>query len=179
MGIMINGQLYYGKSGFAGEFGHIHVFNNEIICHCGKKGCLETEASGQALLKLFTRKLKEGASSIVTKKLKNPDAILLDDIIEAANHDDVLAIECIAEIGEKLGEGIATLINLYNPELVILGGSLSATGAYIRLPVKSAIYKYSLSLVNTDTELKMSTLGERAGIIGACLLVRNRLLAID
>lgn len=179
MGIMINGQLYYGKSGFAGEFGHIHVFQNEVICHCGKKGCLETEASGQALLKLFTRKLNEGASSIVTKKRKDVDSILLDDITEAANNDDVLAIECIAEIGEKLGEGIALLINLYNPELVILGGSLSATGAYIRLPVKSAIYKYSLSLVNTDTELKMSALGEQAGIIGACLLVRNRLLALE
>jgi predicted NBD/HSP70 family sugar kinase len=179
MGIMINGQLYYGKSGFAGEFGHIHAFNNEIICHCGKKGCLETEASGQALVSLFVRKLKEGASSIVSKKRKNPDDILLDDIIEAANHDDVLAIECIAVIGEKLGEGIAAIINLFNPELVILGGSLSATGAYIRLPVKSAVYKYSLSLVNTDTEFKMSVLGERAGIIGACLLVRNRLLALE
>jgi predicted NBD/HSP70 family sugar kinase len=179
LGIMINGQMYYGKSGFAGEFGHIRVFHNEIICHCGKKGCLETEASGYALLQLFTRKLREGASSIVTKKNKNLDDILLDDIIGAANHDDVLAIECIAEIGEKLGEGIAMLINLYNPELVILGGSLSATGAYIRLPVKSAIFKYSLSLVNTDTELKMSKLGEQAGVIGACLLVRNRLLTSE
>lgn len=179
LGIMINGQMYYGKSGFAGEFGHIRVFHNEIICHCGKKGCLETEASGYALLQLFTQKLREGASSIVTKKNKNLDDILLDDIISAANHDDVLAIECIAEIGEKLGEGIAMLINLYNPELVILGGSLSATGAYIRLPVKSAIFKYSLSLVNTDTELKMSKLGEQAGVIGACLLVRNRLLTSE
>lgn len=179
LGIMINGQMYYGKSGFAGEFGHIRVFHNEIICHCGKKGCLETEASGFALLQLFVRRLREGASSIVTKKHKNLDDILLDDIIQAANHDDVLAIECISEVGEKLGEGIAMLINLYNPELVILGGSLSATGAYIRLPVKSAIFKYSLSLVNTDTELKMAKLGEQAGVIGASLLVRNRLLALE
>lgn len=179
MGIMINGQLYYGKSGFAGEFGHIRIFKNEIICHCGKKGCLETEASGHALLRLFIQRLKEGASSIVSKKHKNVNDVMLDDIIEAANHDDMLAIECIAEIGEKLGEGIATLINLFNPELVVLGGSLSEAGAFIRLPVKSAIYKYSLSLVNTDTELKMSSLGERAGVIGACLLVRNRLLALE
>lgn len=179
MGIMVNGQLYYGKSGFAGEFGHSHVFDNEIICHCGKKGCLETEASGLALVRLFIQRMKEGASSVLTEKYKDLDHIMLDDIIEAANHDDVLAIECIAEVGEKLGEGIATLINLFNPQLVILGGSLSEAGAFIRLPVKSAIYKYSLSLVNTDTELKMSALGERAGIIGACLLVRNRLLALE
>lgn len=179
MGIMINGQLYYGKSGFAGEFGHIHFFNNEILCHCGKKGCLETEASGQALIELFCSKIESGASSIVTKQLKNIRTIRLDDIIHAANHDDILAIECIATVGEKLGEGIATLINLYNPELIILGGSLSVLGAYIRLPVKSAIQKYSLSLISNDTELKMSALGERAGIIGACLLVRNRLLALE
>jgi predicted NBD/HSP70 family sugar kinase len=178
LGIMINGELYYGKSGFAGEFGHIQIFNNEIICHCGKKGCLETEASGSALLEAFKVRLQQGASSIITKDYPDFDDIKLEDIIQAANNDDTLAIELIAEIGEKLGRGIAALINLFNPELVILGGSLSATGDYLFLPVKSAINKYSLSLVNNDTELKMSKLGENAGIIGACLLVRERLLEL-
>ncbi|MCK7557484.1 ROK family protein [Chitinophaga sedimenti] len=176
LGILINGQLYYGKSGFAGEFGHIPFFNNEIICHCGKKGCLETEASGQALVRIFRERLAEGASSVITRKHKNPDDVTLEDIIHAAINDDVLAIELIAEIGEKLGRGIALLINLFNPELVILGGSLSSTGDYIRLPIKSAINKYSLSLVNNDTQLKISKLGEKAGMMGACLLVRNKLL---
>jgi predicted NBD/HSP70 family sugar kinase len=101
----------------------------------------------------------------------------LEDIIDAANNDDVLAIELIAKIGERLGRGIAILINLFNPELVILGGSLSSTGVYIRLPIKSAIHKYSLSTVNNDTELKMSVLKEEAGITGACLLVRDRILS--
>ncbi|MBB6498848.1 ROK family protein [Pedobacter cryoconitis] len=178
LGIMINGELYYGKSGFAGEFGHIQIFNNEIICHCGKKGCLETEASGSALLEAFKIRLQQGASSIITKDRPDFNDIQLEDIIQAANNDDTLAIELIAEIGEKLGRGIAALINLFNPELVILGGSLSATGDYLFLPVKSAINKYSLSLVNNDTELKMSKLGENAGIIGACLLVRERLLEL-
>lgn len=174
MGIMINSQLYYGKSGFAGEFGHMPIFNNEILCHCGKKGCLETEASGWALTRLFKEKLTEGSSSILSNRPLNE--IQLSDIIEAAGKDDVLAIELIAEIGEKLGRGIALLINIFNPELVILGGSLADTGEYIRLPIKSAINKYSLSLVNNDTMLKVSKLGEQAGIIGACLMVRNRLL---
>lgn len=175
-GIMIDGRLCYGKSGFAGEFGHIPIFDNEIICQCGKKGCLETEASGYALTKIFIQKIKEGHSSIITKKKPDAETILLEDIIEAAHNGDMLAIELIAEIGEKLGKGIAILINLYNPELVILGGSLSSTGAYIRLPIKSAIYKYSLSIVNNDTKLEMSVLKEKAGIVGACLLVRDRLL---
>lgn len=176
MGIMINSQLYYGKSGFAGEFGHIPIFRNEIICHCGKKGCLETEASGWALIRMFKEKIKDGYSSSI--KL-SPDKIQLEDILQAANNDDTLAIELIAEIGENLGRGIALLINLFNPELVLLGGSLALTGEYLRLPIKSAVNKYSLSLVNTDTQLKTSKLGEKAGVIGACLLVRNRLLALS
>jgi predicted NBD/HSP70 family sugar kinase len=178
LGILVNGQLYYGKSGYSGEFGHIPLFNNEIICQCGKKGCLETEASGWALTRMFKERLLEGSSSILTKS-KNSADIKMEDIIDAANNDDVLAIELIARIGENLGRGIALLINLFNPELVILGGSLAATEEYIRLPIKSAINKYSLSLVNQDTILKMSKLGERAGLIGACLLVRNRLLSLS
>jgi glucokinase-like ROK family protein len=179
MGILINGQLYYGKSGFAGEFGHIPFFDNEHICHCGKKGCLETEASGMALVRIFREKLREGSSTVITRKNKQVDEVMLEDIIHATNHDDVLAIEQVALIGEKLGKAIAMLINLFNPELVILGGSLSSTNDYIRLPIKSAINKYSLSLVYNDTQLKISTLGEKAGIIGACLLVRNKLLTLS
>ena len=176
IGIVINGQLYYGKSGFAGEFGHIPFFNNEIICRCGKRGCLETEVSGTALTRIFKEKLTNGSSSILsTMKI---DEINFEHIIQAANNDDVLAIEQIAAMGEKLGRGIAVLINIFNPELVILGGSLAETGEYIRLPVKSALNKYSLSLVNNDTQIKMSKLGKQAGVIGACLLVRNRLLSI-
>jgi predicted NBD/HSP70 family sugar kinase len=179
LGIIVNGQIYYGKSGYSGEFGHIPLFNNEIICQCGKKGCLETEASGWALTRMFKERLLQGSSSILTQTNINPDDLKMEDIIAAANNDDVLAIELIAKIGENLGRGIALLINLFNPELVILGGSLAATEEYIRLPIKSAINKYSLTLVNQDTVLKMSKLGERAGLIGACLLVRNRLLSLS
>lgn len=172
MGIMINDEIYYGKSGFAGEFGHIPFFKNEIICHCGKKGCLETEASGWALTRMFKEKIREGSSSII--KL-DPEEIELHHIIEAAKSDDTLAIELIAKIGENLGRGIAMLINILNPNLIIMGGILTSTGEYLTLPIKSAINKCSLSLVNADTKMKTSKLGEQAGVIGACLLVRNRL----
>lgn len=176
LGILINGQLYYGKSGFSGEFGHIPVFNNEIMCHCGKKGCLETEASGAALIRMFRQKLKEGSSSILTKRI-DPDKIQLEDIINAAHQDDFLAIDLIGKVGENIGRGIAMLINIFNPELVILGGSLASTEDYIRLPIKSAINKYSLSMLNNATELKMSKLADEAGVIGACLLVWKRVLS--
>jgi predicted NBD/HSP70 family sugar kinase len=174
MGVMINNELYYGKSGFAGELGHIPLFNNEIICQCGKKGCLETEASGRALISMFRERLEAGSSSALNKKAG--DDIQMEDIIKAANNDDVLSIELLAKIGEKLGRGIALLINIFNPELVILGGALAETGEYLHLPIKSAVNKFSLSLVNSDTQLKVSKLGEEAGVMGACLLVRKRLL---
>ncbi len=178
VGVMMNGQLYYGKSGYAGEFGHMPIFNNELICRCGKKGCLETEASGWALARMFREKLAEGSSSLISLKKLAADKVEMEDIIEVAMADDVLAIELIAEIGQNLGRGIAALINVFNPELVVLGGALMATGEYIELPIKSAINKYSLSLVNNDTQLKVSQLGERAGMMGACLLVRNRALGL-
>ncbi|MFC6997252.1 ROK family transcriptional regulator [Rufibacter roseus] len=179
MGMMIDSQLYYGKSGYSGEFGHIPIFQNEIICKCGKKGCLETEASGWALVEMFKESLQAGTSTLITRENIKPEDLKLEDIIRAAHNDDILAIELIAQIGEKIGKGIALLINIFNPELVILGGSLSSTEEYILLPIKSAINKYSLSLVNTDTQLKVSKLGEQAGVIGACLLVRSRLLTLD
>jgi glucokinase-like ROK family protein len=178
LGILIDGKVYYGKSGFSGEFGHIPFFNNEIICHCGKKGCLETEASGNALLRKFKEKIKLGSTSSVLKKNKKVEDITLTDLILAAQNEDVLIIELLAELGENLGKGLAVLINVFNPELIIIGGTLSETGEYLKLPIKSSINKYSLSLVNADTELKLSKLGEKAGIIGACLLAKNKVLSV-
>ena len=177
LGILIDGKVYYGKSGFSGEFGHIPFFNNEIICHCGKKGCLETEASGNALLRKFKEKIKLGSTSSVLKKNKKVEDITLTDLILAAQNEDVLIIELLAELGENLGKGLAVLINVFNPELIIIGGTLSETGEYLKLPIKSSINKYSLSLVNADTELKLSKLGEKAGIIGACRLAKNKALS--
>ena len=178
LGILVDGRVYYGKSGFSGEFGHIPFFNNEIICHCGKKGCLETEASGMALVRNFREKLKEGSSSQLAGKYGDPSEIKLQDIIEAAQNEDVLAIELIAQVGEKIGRGLAVLINIFNPELVILGGVLAGTGDYIRLPIRSALNKYSLSLVNSDSQLRLSKLEEKAGVIGGCLMARSKVLAI-
>ncbi|MFD1629457.1 ROK family protein [Pseudopedobacter beijingensis] len=178
LGILVNGSLYYGKSGYSGEFGHIPIFDNEIICHCGKKGCLETEASGWALKNMLIEKLKNGQSSIITQYKKDIDSITLEDILDAANNDDFLSIELIGKIGENLGRGIALLINIFNPEVVILGGSLAATKELIRLPIISSVNKYSLSLVNSDTKFIISNLGDKSGIIGACLIARNRTLGI-
>ncbi|WP_298063397.1 ROK family transcriptional regulator [uncultured Rikenella sp.] len=178
VGIIVRGKLYYGKSGFSGEFGHIPFFDNEKICQCGKKGCLETEASGMALETLFAERLQEGASSILSDRFRAGEPITMHDIIEAAKSDDVLSIDLITGIGEKLGRGISVLINLFNPELVVIGGPLSEVGDYLMLPIRTALNKYSLRLVTRDTTLRLSTLGDTAGVLGAALLTRNRMLGI-
>lgn len=178
LSILINGEVYYGKSGFSGEFGHFCFFNNEILCHCGKKGCIETEASGSALHRKLLERYKEGSSTILASKIENKEEITMADMIDAIQKEDVLCIEILEEMGLNLGRGIAGLINIFNPELVVLGGPLSLTGEYISLPIKSAIRKYSLNLVSQDTEIKVSKLGERAGVLGACLLSRSKILGM-
>jgi glucokinase-like ROK family protein len=176
LGIIIDGKVYYGRSGFSGEFGHIPLFNNEIICQCGKKGCLETEASGNALVRKFKERIQKGSTSAASKNSKSQENIGIEDIINGAKNEDTLCIEILGEIGEKLGKGLAVLINIFNPELIILGGTLSETGDYLGLPSKNALNKLSLSLVNNDTTLKVSRLGEKAGVIGACLIARSKVI---
>lgn len=178
VGMLLEDKLYYGKSGFAGEFGHIPLFDNEMMCPCGKKGCLETEASGNALEHMFTLRVNAGETSLLSEKFKNEGTITLNDIIVAANHDDVLSITLISDLAEKMGRGIGVLINLLNPELVVIGGTLSEAGEYLMLPLKSAINKYSLSLVSKDTAFKLSTLGDHSSVIGVAMLIRAKILDI-
>ena len=178
MGMIIDGKLNYGKSGYSGEIGHFPFLNNGVMCQCGKIGCLETGASGVAVLRIFMEKLMEGKASLLSPKYNSGEDITLDDIIEAVAEEDVLAIESVEEIGSILGQAIAGLINIFNPELVVVGGLLSVTEEYLMLPVKSAINKHSLSIVSRDTDIKFSKLGKKAGPIGACMLSRSHLLGI-
>ncbi|MEF9949839.1 MAG: ROK family transcriptional regulator [Mucinivorans sp.] len=179
VGIIINGKLYYGKSGFAGEFGHIPFFDNQIICHCGKKGCLETEASGDALERMFQEELANGASSILSEEFATKGHVNLDQIVEAATADDVLSIEIIGKMGETLGRALGVLLNIFNPEAIVVGGVLANAGDYLMLPLRSALAKYSLSLVNNDSILSVSTLGEMGPVIGGALLTRNHVLSVE
>lgn len=178
VGIITNGKLYYGKSGFSGEFGHVYTFDNEIICHCGKKGCLETEASGLAIHRMLLERVKSGSNTILQKKIESGESLFLEDIIDATLEEDILSIEIIEEVGNNLGRSIAGLINLFNPELLVVGGTVALTGDYIMLPIKSAVKKYSLNLVNKDTEIKLSKLGNKAGVVGAGLLARGKMLGM-
>lgn len=178
MGMIVDGKLSYGKSGFSGEIGHFPFLDNDQICHCGKTGCLETGASGSAIHRIFIEKLTEGRASLLSDKFAKGEEITLVDILNAVNEEDVLAIEVVEEIGTVLGRALAGLINIFNPELVVIGGKVASVKEYLLLPVRSAIQKHSLNLVNKDTTIKFSKLGEKAGPIGACMLSRSKLLGL-
>ena len=175
IGIILDGKPYYGKSGFAGEFGHFPAFDNEILCHCGKKGCLETEASGMAIHRMVKERINSGESSILTKRIKDLDTLTLTDIMEAVKKEDPLCIEIVEQVGATIGKYIAGLINIFNPELVVIGGGVSEAEDFLLLPVKSSIRKHSLSLVNRDSKIALSKLKQKAGIVGACMVARSRL----
>ena len=178
MGMILDGKLSYGKSGFSGEIGHFPLLNNNQICHCGKIGCLETGASGSAIHRIFMEKLQAGRSSTLSEAYNKGEYIHIEDILEAANEEDVLAIEVVEEIGSTLGRAIAGLINIFNPELIVIGGNVAQTKEYLLLPIKSAVQKHSLNIINSDTTIKFSKLGKKAGAIGSCLLSRSKLLGL-
>jgi Transcriptional regulator/sugar kinase len=175
VGIIIDGKIYTGKSGFSGEFGHVHIYDNEILCHCGKKGCLETEASGSAMHRRLMEQIRTGETSILSEKVLANKTVTLDEIIESVNKEDVLCIDLVEEIGQKLGKQIAGLINIFNPEMVIIGGTVSVTDDYITQPIKTAVRKYSLNLVNRDSSIVTSKLKDKAGVVGACMLARSKM----
>ena len=176
MGIIMDGRLYYGKSGYSGELGHFPVLNNDVICRCGKVGCLETGASGLALHRLIGERLAKGSPSILSAAYAARKDITLNDILDAVVKEDVTAIECVEEVGNTLGRAVAGLINNFNPDVVVVGGRLSVTEQYLMPPLLSAVNRLSLNLVNNDTVIKVSRLGNKAGAVGASLLAKHRLL---
>lgn len=175
MGIIIDGKVYLGKSGFAGEFGHIPCFNNEIMCHCGKKGCLETEVSGSALIRKMEEHLKNGEISCLSATFQKKGSLDMGDLITAINKEDVLCIDLIEEIGIKLGKQIAGIINVFNPEIVVVGGMLAIAGDYLLQPILTTVRKHSLNMVNKDTQITISKLAGDAGLVGSCKLSRAHL----
>lgn len=178
IGIIFDGKLYFGNSGYSGEFGHMHIYNNGIICHCGKTGCLETEVSGMALQRKMTELLLSGETSILSDKVVNKkEPLTLQDILDAIAKEDVLSIEALQKMASELGTNLAGIINIFNPEMLVIGGDLSVTGDYLIQPINMGIKKFSLNVVNEDSKIVISELKDQAGLIGACLMARHKLLS--
>ena len=177
IGIIVDGKPYYGKSGYSGEFGHMTAYNNNIICHCGKIGCIETEVSGRALKRKLTEKILNGKTSILSDKVLNKkEKLTLQDLLDAIAKEDVLSLATLQTIADELGKQLAGVINIFNPEMLVIGGEMSVTGDYLTLPVRMGIKKFSLNIMNEDSQIVTSSLKGLAGITGACLMARYRLL---
>ena len=177
IGIIVDGRIYTGKSGFAGEFGHVVSYDNEVLCHCGKKGCIETEISGSAVCRKIVERIHNHEASVLSKKVWSGNVITIEDIIEAAKLEDPLCIELVTQAGSELGHQLAGLINLLNPDRIIIGGRMSEIASYYFLqPVKLAVHKYSLRLMTQHLSIVPSRLGVDAGVIGACLIARKKMI---
>jgi predicted NBD/HSP70 family sugar kinase len=177
IGIISDGKLYYGKSGYSGEFGHSTIFDNGLMCQCGKLGCLETEISGWSLVNQFKAAIKEGKQSKVILDDSSLDLQHHAIIAGALNLEDSLCVELVTQQSEKMGRYLSILLNIFNPELLVIGGDFAQLGDYALLPIQSALKKHSLGLVNRDMKLKKSTLGRRAGVIGACCVIKEKMLS--
>ena len=179
MGMIMNGRLYYGTSGYSGEFGHFPLLDNGQMCRCGKIGCLETGASGSALVRMISEKLTAGRASSLARKFKADGKVNISEVFSAIQREDILAIETVEKVGTNLGKGLAGLINIFNPELVVIGGKVAvAAGDYLMLPIRTAIKRHVLNIANQDTTIKLTQLKQKAAPIGAALLVRSRMLGI-
>ena len=179
MGMILDGHLYYGTSGYSGEFGHFPLLDNGQMCRCGKIGCLETEASGSALVRMMGDKLASGRASSLASSYKEQGRVGLNQIFAAIQSEDILAIEMVEKLGTNLGKGLAGLINIFNPELVVIGGKVAcAAGDYLMLPIRTAIKRHVLNIANRDTSIKLTKLKEQAAPFGASLLVRARMLGM-
>lgn len=176
LGVITNGKLQSGATGFAGEIGHIPLENGGAFCYCGKRGCLETVASGIALVNMAKEGIKSGQHSLLNELSKSElDNMEPQHVINAANRGDHYAISILFEIGMNLGKGISILIQLYNPELILLGGKIAEAKQYITTPIQQAINTFCMAQIRDKTEIAISNLGQNAGILGSVAVVMENI----
>ncbi len=176
LGIVLDGKLRDGTSGFAGEFGHIPLVDNGILCHCGKRGCLETVASGSAIVRLALAGLEAGENTLLSQLPAAELAELQSEhVYAAASQGDQFAINLLAEVGTNLGKGIAILIQLFNPELIILGGELVQAKQFMLPTIQQAINTYCMAQLRERTSLVVSELGGNAAVLGSVAAVMENI----
>ena len=169
-GIILHGELYAGAHGIAGEIGHIIVQRDGPLCTCGLRGCVEAIASGTGISRA-ARELAPGAPDSVLHGLENPAA---EDVARAARSGDTLATSILVNAGAYLGIAIGTLINLFNPQLIVLGGSVLKAGAPLLRPMRQSMNASSWKASRRGLRIVAPALGDDAGLIGAVEFARLR-----
>jgi predicted NBD/HSP70 family sugar kinase len=155
-GLIVDGRPYHGHRGTAGEIGHVLVDEQGQICRCGNRGCLETLASGPALLELLRQ--------------SHGDDLTVEGLIAMARDGDPGGRRVIADAGRAVGRVVAGLCNLFNPEMVVVGGELSSAGELLLDPLRESVERYALPAATESLEVVGGELGERANVLGALAL---------
>ena len=177
-GIVIDGELYQGSNYSAGEIGHIVVDNDGPQCSCGNYGCLESLASNPMIVKRAQKLIKQGAQTKICSLVDGDlEAITAADISKAANQGDEVAQEVLKETGRYLGIGLAYLINILNPELIIVVGEIIKSKDYIFKYIEEVIESKALEVPAQQVNIAATDLGEQAATIGGVTLVLKELFA--
>jgi glucokinase-like ROK family protein len=178
-GLFLNGQLYRGKGGYAGEIGHTPIIEDPFqkLCHCGNLGCWETYANQYSVVERLQMRLATKRSELISTLMEEQDAPLSISIIkQAAELGDRDALECLAEAGLALGNGIAGLVNIFNPEKIILGGPVSIAGDFLLPAIRQSVNKRAMHEIVIQTEINISAFGTDASVIGAVAVVVDDIL---
>jgi len=175
LGMIVNGEIYRGYNGFAGEFSHIPLSEDGALCICGKRGCLEAEASMLVVVQKTIEGIKEGRVSSLKYFEEGHPKLVGDAIMEAANNGDQFAIDLLSDAGYKIGKALAILIHIMNPASIVLSGRGAVVGKILLAPIQQALNKYCIPRLAASTELLISELGFDAELIGAAILVMENL----
>ncbi|MCH4008010.1 ROK family glucokinase [Companilactobacillus sp.] len=172
-GIIADGHILHGAGGAAGEIGHVTVDPNGFMCTCGKRGCLETIASATGVVRVARDRASEYAGKSELKAmLDDGQDISAKDVFDLAKQDDDLALIVVDYVCDSLGFALANIANSLNPKYVIIGGGVSAAGKFLSDKVDAAMRKNEFATIKDSTELKLASLGNEAGVIGAASLIK-------
>jgi glucokinase len=173
-GLILDGQLQRGSRGFAGEFGHFKILLDGLECGCGSTGCLETLASGPNIVRRVREQLFSDPSFSLSSLARDMEGTLTGErVVRAAMEKDALALGVLRETGRILGAAIASVINLLNVEVVVLGGGVMAAGDLILEPIREEVQRSVVQPCVECMRIVAAELGQDAGIIGAALLARD------
>ena len=175
-GIVNDGKVLYGTTYSAGEIGHMNMYRQGRPCKCGSSGCLGRYVSAVGMVNTLKERLLEGRTSLIQKWVQNDyNAITALMISEAYDVGDALAIEVMHETGSLLGFGLSNVINMFNPEVIIVGGGMAAAGDKLLNTVRETVSNHALKLSSSKCRIVQAELGSRAGTLGAASLAHSRL----
>jgi glucokinase-like ROK family protein len=177
-GLISSGRLHRGTQGAAGDIGHTTVdAASAVVCRCGNVGCLEALAGGAALSRDGTAAAADGRSPFLREVLRGGQPITASAVAAAAQHGDPVAVELLGRSGRLVGETVATLVNFFNPSLVLVGGGVALAGDVMLAAVRQAVYRRSLPLATRELRIHRSTLSPDPGLPGAAHMVLDELFS--